>query len=474
MKKNGNIMNVLKVTVSNFSLLLAGVATSFVLPKFLTVYDFGLYKVFNLYTTYIILLQFGISEAVYLIYGGKSKNDISKPHFYQCFKLMIVLELIISSTIIVASIIFLKDDYRFIFIMLAIDVLAINITNLFQYLSQAIQKFSELSIRNVLKSLFIVFAVLIVTLVCSRKVETIPLYKVYIILIVGINILLMFWYIYSYRDLLVEPITVKWKDSIKLIKYGFPLCLANIISSLILAMDRQVVSLLFNTEDYAKYAFAYSLLTLAITVVTSVAVVVFPMLKKSGKEKLSKDYVDNVSLIIMVVCLMAAVYYPMCKFINIFLPDYIFALSIFRIIIPGMIISSPISIVMHNYYKTFDLNLEFLKRSIVVLVISILANFVAYRICGTMESISYASVIVMFFWYLYEEQKLHSLFVFNTTIPVVYMICMCLLFYMTSLINNWIIGLSVYLFFYGLLTMIMQKKSVDKMVLVLKSRGKRR
>ena len=115
-QQNRNLMNVLKVTVSNFSLLLAGIATSFILPKFLTVTDFGLYKVFNLYTTYIILLQFGISEAVYLIYGGKSKEDISKTHFYQCFKLMIVLELFISSIIIVVSSIFLKDDYRFIFI----------------------------------------------------------------------------------------------------------------------------------------------------------------------------------------------------------------------------------------------------------------------------------------------------------------------------------------------------------------------
>lgn len=474
MQKNSNIINVLKVTASNFSLLLAGIATSFILPKYLTVYDFGLYKVFNLYTTYIILLQFGISEAVYLIYGGKDKDDISKTQFYQCFKLIIIIELIISSIIIVASIVFFKDDYRFIFFMLAVDILAVNVTNLFQYLSQAIQRFSELSLRNVLKSLFTVIAVLIVTLMCSRKIEIIPAYRFYIILIVGINVLLMFWYIFSYHDLLVESSNVNWKDALKLVKYGFPLCLANIISSLILTMDRQVVSLFFGTEDYAKYAFAYSLLTLATTAVTSVAVVVFPMLKKNSKEKLSKDYVDNISLIITVVCLMAAVYYPLCKFINMFLPDYIFALSIFRIIIPGMIISSPISIVMHNYYKAFDLNLEFLKRSIVVLVISILANFVAYRIFGTMESISYASVIVMLFWYLYEEQKIHTQFSFNTFLPVTYMISMCACFYITSLINNWLIGFAVYILLYVLLTFIMQRKSIHKILLVLKVREKRR
>ena len=58
MKKN--FKDILMVTISNFTTILAGVVTGFIIPKILNVEDYGLYKTFTLYSSYIGLLSLGI------------------------------------------------------------------------------------------------------------------------------------------------------------------------------------------------------------------------------------------------------------------------------------------------------------------------------------------------------------------------------------------------------------------------------
>ena len=136
-----NVINIAKVVLSNFTLLLAGIVTSFVLPKIFSLEDYGCYKIYNLYSTYIIVLQFGIVEGIYIKYGGKDLNDIKREEFSGYFKSLLVLQSLFVILVFVFSISLLPDNTKFIGIALAINILIVNITNLFQYLSQAIKLF---------------------------------------------------------------------------------------------------------------------------------------------------------------------------------------------------------------------------------------------------------------------------------------------------------------------------------------------
>ncbi len=467
-KKNKEIINIAKVIFSNISLLLAGVATSFILPKILQIEEYGLYKIFNLYVTYIIILQFGIIEGIYIKYGGKTISDIDASEFSGYLKTLTLFQIMIAFFVALIGIIVFSGEYRFICVALAVNIIVVNITNLYQYLSQSIQRFTELSIRNVVKSILTVIMIFVVWKI--SKVCNIS-YRVVVILMITINLILLVWYIKTYKVISFTKGSISKKDILELVKVGFPLCLTNIISTLILSLDRQVVSIFFSTMDYAIYAFAYSLLTLISTIVTSISVVLFSTFKQQSVNTLLQTYKRNVNIISIFVSFMAIVYFPLVIIIERFLPIYIPSLDIFRIIIPGMMISSSIIIVMHNYFKVLNHNVKFFVKSIVILITSLIANFLAYYVFGTMSSISYASVIIMIIWYLYVESYLYKIYRINSKLNIIYLIIMSILFYICTMNFNVLKGSIIYFVIWILITAIMKKGTITYILKTFLKKG---
>lgn len=225
-------------------------------------------------------------------------------------------------------------------------------------------------------------------------------YKSYIILYSIIIIILAIWYVITYREISFGQTYMKReniREIFSLIILGFPLMLANLCSSLILTLDRQFVNILFDTETYAIYAFAYNMLALVTTATSAISMVLYPNLKKTDGRTLKNTYSSLVGAILCFMFGCLSIYFPLNMFVSWFLTKYIEALTIFRIIFPGLAISSAITIVMHNYYKTLGINVIFFVKSLVVLVISASANFLAYKLFGTTQSISIASIITMIF-----------------------------------------------------------------------------
>ena len=75
------IKNVLKIAISNIFIILSGVVSGFFLPKLLGVTDYGFYKIFNLYITYGVFFDLGISNGIYLLYGGYKRAELPKETF---------------------------------------------------------------------------------------------------------------------------------------------------------------------------------------------------------------------------------------------------------------------------------------------------------------------------------------------------------------------------------------------------------
>ena len=62
----GSATDVFKVSASNVVKLLAGALVAFVLPKLIGVSDYGYFKTFTLYATYVGLFHLGICDGIYL------------------------------------------------------------------------------------------------------------------------------------------------------------------------------------------------------------------------------------------------------------------------------------------------------------------------------------------------------------------------------------------------------------------------
>ena len=468
MKNNKVIKDIFIVALSNIIIALAGVVNGFIIPKVMSVTDYGFYKIFSLYATYITLLHFGFIDGILIMYAGKTKEELDKKAFKTYSRFLFMLELS-ASVIVIFIAVFLKGIYKFIFIMLAANILFTNVALYFQYISQVTERFKELTVRNILKSILnILLAIILFVLFKIRNYYVSS--KSYIFYIVGINFILALWYMLTYRDLWIGKAN-KFNDEKTNIKHiffeGLPYTIASFLASLIFTIDRQFVSIAFDTETYAVYAFAYNMLALITTATSAISTVLYPYLKRQEN---SKNLIYTLrSIISFVVAIMICSFFILSYIINWFLPKYVNSLDIFYIILPGLIFSSVNTIVLVNYFKIDHKQNIYMIISGIIVLLSLLANFIAYFLFKTTSSISWASTIIMVIWYvvlnIYFKIKYKISFMRN----FIYCGLVTLGFYIIAAYINNILGFTIYITYIVLISILFNIELIKKFFRRLKN-----
>ena len=244
---------------------------------------------------------------------------------------------------------------------------------------------------------------------------------------------------YSYQSTLLS--------TVELIRIGFPLILANLSSTLLLALDRQFVSCLFPNKTYAIYAFAYNILSLFSLITVAFSTVIYPMLKRSSQESLEKDYIRYLSCFLIFSFFLLFVFFPLSFIIKKFLPTYMDSIVIFRILFPSLPLLLVITVVLHNYYKSLGYNFLYFKISLFVLISSSLSNFISYYFFRSTTSISFASVLNTILWFVLTTTFVPlKLNVSHFRLYLYFFVCI-VFFYICSSVDNLFLALSAYLLF---------------------------
>ena len=147
-----NIKNIALVAASNSTSILAGIFIGFLIPKILTVTDYGMYKTFTLYMTYVGFFSLGIIDGIVLKYGGVDYQDLDRKDFRAYFAWYNIIHAFFAVLLLVTGLIINRKSLSFLLLMLAANMWAVNITGYFQQLSQITQRFKEFSIRKVLQN----------------------------------------------------------------------------------------------------------------------------------------------------------------------------------------------------------------------------------------------------------------------------------------------------------------------------------
>ena len=72
------LKNILKVVFGNMSAIISGIFVGFVLPKIISVNDYGFYKIFTLYFSYIGVLSMGVIDGIVLKYGKFNYDELDR------------------------------------------------------------------------------------------------------------------------------------------------------------------------------------------------------------------------------------------------------------------------------------------------------------------------------------------------------------------------------------------------------------
>lgn len=462
MKEERTFKDIAKVVISNIISLFSAIFVAFILPKITSLIEFGYYKTFTLYVSYVGLLHFGFCDGVYLEYGGKVLSELNNRNFrFYCFFIH-VMELVISIFIALFATFFTSEDVRFLFYALAIYSFFHISASFYNLVLQATSQFHVTSLRVIIYSLLRVFGIGMFWLY-SIRYTTLISFRFLIIFMILLEFILAVWLLSSFRKVLFGN-TYSIRQGIPeiphIFRLGTPLLITNLSSTFLFVLDRQFVNIFFPKDEYAIYAFAYSLLTLATTTTSAISTVMFPKLKRTSVDNLKNNYSKFIAAILAIVFACLTVYFPLCVFIKWYLPKYTQSLVIFRIIFPGLAISSTITVVMYNYYKVLNIIPKFLKISLFIILFSVVTNYLAYINFRTTWSISVASIFTMMLWYVMVEKYFITRYSIRWEKNIAYLFVMMTAFYIVTFIKNEFLGFLVYLSVFILLTYIFYRSEV--------------
>lgn len=456
--------NVAMVLISNILSIITGVLVGFVVPRVLGVTDYGYYKTFTLYVSYIGLFHFGFVDGVYLYFAGQKSLD--KEKFRTLSKFLIMFQFIITAIITIIAMFFVGNELCLIIFLVALDVLACNVTSYYEFISQITMRFKMVSLRGIIRSILTVLSVIVLYIIykyCNSKIS----YYIYAIIVISINYILAIWYIITYRDITFGK-SKSFKEEKKYIlfffKLGFPLLISNLVAQLIFVVDQQIVNIFFDTDTYSTYAFAYTMINLITVATSAISVVIYPTLRTMNEEKIKNNYsiINSLLLIFVSACLIC--YFLLVPFVNHFLPEYSLSLVTFRIILPGVLVSSSIQVIKYNCYKTFGMINNYLYKSLFILLNAIIVDLIVYYVVGTTNIISIVSIFVLIIWYLLVEITMAKKFKIKWIKNFIYVIVSIAMFYLTTFIPNIWIGFFAYIGVFLLETILIFNKDLVSIV----------
>ncbi len=456
--------SIFQVLIGQIIVLIAGVLIGFFVPKALGGYNYGIYKTYTLYLTYFGMLHFGLIEGVCLKYSGKVYEEIDDRELRTLTLVLFIIDTIVVISTTLVSIFFLQNEYKIIFLLLALTVIPNHFLGYLRTISQVTMRFKEFSILNIVQSVFQIIACLILFILWNYTRNYQSPY-LFIILVILSYVIVLLIYMINYRKILFGKI-YRFKEVKKLFKEifvnGIILLVSNTIVTLILNLDRQFVNVLFDYDVYGSYSFAYSILALFTTIISTISVVVFPMMKTTSPDTLRQHYVEWSGLLLILLFFCIIGFFPLAFIVKTFLQDYLDSIMIFKIIIPAISFSSSISILMHNYFKVFGKHRQYFLICLCILLLSFCANFIAYRLSYRTYPISIASVICLFVWYIVCDRYLLYKMKLKSSKNVAYILTMITLFYLiVFLIPSIYIQLVVYIFTFLIISTLFYHKTIS-------------
>ncbi len=439
-----NISNVIKVALVSLFSLGASLLSGFIIPKILSVENYGYYQTALLYVAYLGIAPLGFFDGIILSYAGKNEDELPKNLFHYFSRVMFVLHLVLSAVFIILGFALFTGPEKWIFLFLGLQLFFGNMVSFFTNISTMTSNFKLFSKISFASSALRFVDLGVIAILYLAKVSWINEAPFYVFLGISLlpNILMFVVYIIRYRQLVFGKTGMSAAEmrqtALHLIKLGFPLLVGNLVITFILECDRQFVQIAFDISTYAVYAFAYSLLGLISKVVSSISTVLFPELKKRDAKAALSQYPTLIGVMSVTVSLLCFGYYAVHGVVLLWLPKYTDSLKIFRVVLAAYLCYSNTVIINQNYYKSSLMNVRFLIISICCLALGIGLNFAAYYLFGTTYSISLATLITLITWFLLTSLPLSKKIVFKDWNNYFYVLLFAIGFSLLSLLDLWL------------------------------------
>lgn len=380
--------------VVDFFGLVTGILNGFFLPMVFSIDGYALFRTFSLYATYGTVFSFGLSDGLYLMYGGKYERDLDASRTKAYYFFLMKLQAVVCSAMLILSFFTLRDSALIFF---SLFIIPLQLIHFFRLYFRALGEFDRYSllqgilvVLELLNTLFIVF--------CVRSQSPNLFISIKIVNHVVVSIVLTILFLERYKS--VDRKKLSRTDYYAVMKPGFAVLMADMVAVLIFSLDRWFIKALFTNADFAYYSFAVSILNLFLVFITSVTNIFYSHISR----KIEHDgYIRNLKNTVLVVSsFFPAGYFILEYIIKAYLSNYIEALDVLWILMLTLPFISVINVVYINLYKASKSIKAYIKKISVILCISFVLNMAAYMFFNTAVAIAWATFVSLVIWYFYS------------------------------------------------------------------------
>jgi len=386
----GSIMkkDIFRVLSTNLIKTFVTLITAFFIPTVLSVEQYGYYKLFSLYVSYVGVSHLGFCDGIFLKYGGKEFECIDKRQLASEQKTFFFYEIIL--TIAVTLIGTYKKDL--IIILFGLTFLPSTLINFYANLYQAIGDFQQYSrIYKINSILMLVLNAILVFFIKGDK----GIY--YACLNVFINYLVfLFSYLRFNKVNSIKNGRCSFQILINPIKSGFLLMLGNLSYILFSSIDKWFVKGSMGMQYFAYYSFAVQLLSIMNMFINPIGLTFYSYMSKYREREF--EYLLKTRIISILFLMLSGVF--AIKFVVIhFIEKYAEAIPVIEVLFLAQIFLLLNTAIYVNLFKVYKMQKRYFFNLVIVIGISIALNVLLFMIMGrSMMSFAVATLVSMVIW----------------------------------------------------------------------------
>lgn len=347
-----------------------------VLPKVMSLKDYGVWQLFLFYSSYVGFMHCGWIDGIYLRYGGRYYDELDRKIFSGQFILLVVLLCFEAILFFVFSTLDVCKDITLLSILRITALYGIfyNIITFVRYILQMSDRIEDYAKNVVLERLITIFLLslcIFFHVVGYIEIISAKLLSVFILMIFSIFIVrgLIFNKSYHLRKCLYET-----KENISV---GVKLMLSNIAGMLILGVIRFGISQGWDIVTFGKVSLTLMASNFLMIFVSAVSVVLFPFLKRASEEKITEIYRTLRRGLSLSLLGLLITYYPFSYLLQLWLPQYSDSMVFMGYLLPICIFESKMQMLIVTYLKSLRKEIFLLKINLASVVFSLITTYIS-------------------------------------------------------------------------------------------------
>ena len=362
-------------------------------PRVLGVEQYSYWQLFIFYSLYVGFFHFGLSDGIYLKYGGIELENLDKDRIGSQFKLMLAWLFLVCLCLMPILIHFASNEYRrYIWILIGLYLVIANATWYLGFVFQAANRTSVYSISIIIsKATYIVF---IITMVWLRSTNFKPFVAFYVVA----QAIAFLYVAYMGREFIFSkmlPFKETFVEAKNNILIGINLTISNIVSSLILGIGRAMVDGTEGIESFGLLSLSVTLTNFFLQFIAQASMVMFPAIRQLNEESMKRIYLKLRSGISYVLCFILVLYVPLKITLSWWLPQYTESLRYLAYLLPICIFDGKMQLLFNTFLKVLRKERAMLQINLIVLGISTILCAIGAFIIKDIIAVSIAMLLAI-------------------------------------------------------------------------------